>query len=51
MGGLNKDGASSVFQGRYMGYLRHLKPMQKARVRRIRETKGVRIARARELAR
>jgi len=42
-----------MYQGRYMGYLRHLKPRQKARVRKIREAKGVRraIQRAREMAR
>ena len=47
-----KARATMVLQGRYMGYMRQLKPRQKAQVRRIRETKGVRtaIARARELA-
>jgi len=47
-----KARASMVLQGRYMGYMRQLKPRQKAQVRRIREVKGVRlaIARARELA-
>ena len=47
-----KARASMVLQGRYMGYVRQLKPRQKARVRRIRETKGVRaaIAKARKLA-
>jgi hypothetical protein len=41
-----------VLQGRYMGYMRQLKPRQKARVRKIREAKGVRaaIVRARALA-
>ncbi len=36
---------------RYMGYMRQLKPKQKAQVRGIRETKGVKVAiqRAREL--
>ena len=43
--------ASMVLQGRYMGYMRHLKPRQKAQVKKIREAKGVRmaIARAREI--
>jgi hypothetical protein len=46
-----KARASLVLQGRYMGYMRQLKPRQKAQVRRIRERKGVRaaIVRAREL--
>lgn len=46
-----KARASLVLQGRYIGYMRHLKPRQKAQVRKIREAKGVRaaIARAREL--
>jgi len=41
-----------VLQGRYMGYVRQLKPRQKAQVRRIRVAKGVRaaIVRARGLA-
>jgi hypothetical protein len=41
-----------VLQGRYMGYMRQLKPRQKAQVRRIRESKGVKaaITRARILA-
>ena len=45
--------ASLVLQGRYMGFMRQLKPRQKAQVRKIREAKGVRaaIARAREMAR
>ena len=36
---------------RYMGYMRQLKPKQKAQVRRIREMKGVEVAiqRARKL--
>ncbi len=48
-----KARASMVLQGRYMGFMRQLKPRQKARVRKIREAKGVRaaIARARGLAR
>jgi hypothetical protein len=33
-----------VLQGRYMGYMRQLKPRQKAQVRKIREEKGVRVA-------
>ena len=47
-----KARASMVLQGRYMGYMRQLKPEQKAQVRKIREAKGVRvaIARARGLA-
>jgi hypothetical protein len=38
--------------GEYLGYLRHLKPRQKAKVRRLRVKKGVRAAiiRARRLA-
>jgi len=36
--------ASLVLQGRYMGYMRQLKPTEKARIRKIRETKGVRAA-------
>ena len=36
--------ASLVLQGRYMGYVRQLKPRQKAQVRKIREAKGVRAA-------
>jgi len=45
--------ASMVLQGRYMGYIRQLKPRQKAQVRRIREAKEVRVAivRAREMSR
>ncbi len=48
-----KAHTSQVLQGRYIGYLRHLKPRQKAQVRKIREAKGVRaaIARARRLGR
>ena len=47
-----KARTSLVLQGRYMGFMRQLKPRQKAQVRKIREAKGVRaaIARARELA-
>ncbi len=47
-----KARASLVLQGRYIGYLRHLKPRQKAQVREIREVRGVRaaIARARKLS-
>ncbi len=33
-----------VLQGRYMGYVRQLKPRQKAQVRKIREVKGVKAA-------
>ncbi len=47
-----KARASLVFQGRYMGYMRQLKPRQKVQVRRIREAKGVKaaIVRAKQLA-
>ena len=47
-----KARAAMVLQGRYMGYMRQLKPRQKTQVRQIRDAKGVRaaIARARELA-
>ena len=46
-----KARASMVLQGRYMGYMRQLKPRQKELVRKIRGTKGVRsaIAKAREM--
>jgi len=33
-----------VLQGRYMGYMRQLKPRQKVQVRKIREAKGVSVA-------
>src|SRR5207245_9612697 len=39
-----KARASMVMQGRYMGYMRQLKPRQKAQVRKIRAVKGVRAA-------
>jgi len=39
-----KARASLVLQGRYMGYVRQLKLSQKAHVRKIRQTKGVRAA-------
>jgi len=44
---------SLKLHGKYIGYLRHLKPRQKAQVRKIREAKGVRVAidKAREMAR
>jgi len=47
-----KERASMVLQGRYMGYMRQLKPRQKVQVRRIRHTNGVFVAirRAKELA-
>ncbi len=47
-----KARASMVLQGRYMGYMRQLKPRQKAQVRKIREAEGVRaaIATARRLS-
>jgi len=48
-----KARASLVLQGRYMGYMRQLKPGQKAQVRKVKEAKGVRaaIVRARAIAR
>ncbi len=39
-----KARASLKLQGRYMGYMRQLKPRQKAQVRKIKEAKGVRAA-------
>ena len=44
--------AALKLQGRYLGYMRQLKPAQKARVRKIREAKGIRaaIASAKQLA-
>ena len=39
-----KGRASLVLQGRYMGYMRQLKPRQKAQVRKIREANGMRAA-------
>jgi hypothetical protein len=47
-----KARAALVLQGRYMGFMRQLKPRQKALVRKVKEVKGVRaaIARARGLA-
>ncbi len=39
-----KARASMVLQGRYMGYMRQLKPRQKVQVRKIREAKGVSVA-------
>jgi hypothetical protein len=39
-----KARVSLVLQGRYMGYMRQLKPRQKAQVRKIKEAKGVRAA-------
>ena len=52
LGDSAKARASLKLQGRYMGYMRQLKPAQKAQVRKIKQTKGVRaaIARARQLA-
>ncbi len=46
-----KARVTMVLQGRYMGYMRQLKPRQKSQIRKIREAKGVRAAiqRAREL--
>ena len=48
-----KARASLVLQGRYMGYMRQLKPRQKEQIRKIREVKGVKAAimRARAIAR
>ena len=48
-----KARASMVLQGRYMGFMRQLKPKQKEQVRKIREAQGVRaaIAEAKILAR
>ncbi len=48
-----KGRATRILYGRYIGHLRHLKPRQKALVKKIRKAKGVRaaIARARKLAR
>lgn len=48
-----KARASLVLQGRYMGFMRQLKPKQKAQVRKVRVAKGVRaaIARAKVLSR
>lgn len=47
-----KARATMVLQGRYMGYVRQLKPRQKEQVRKIREAKGLRVAigKARALA-
>jgi len=39
-----KAHASLVLQGRYMGFMRQLKPRQKAQVKKIKEAKGVRVA-------
>jgi len=39
-----KARASLVLQGRYMGYIRQLKPRQKAQVRKVKDAKGVRVA-------
>lgn len=36
--------AALKLQGRYMGYMRKLKPKQKAQVKAVRETKGIRTA-------
>ncbi len=48
-----KARASLVLQGRYMGFMRQLKPRHKAQVRKVRSAKGVRAAiqRARAFAR
>lgn len=48
-----KARASLVLQGRYMGFMRQLKPRQKAQVRKVKDAKGVRaaITRAKRLAR
>jgi hypothetical protein len=39
-----KARAALVLQGRYMGYMRQLKPRQKDKVRAIRDSRGVRAA-------
>ena len=39
-----KARASLVLQGRYMGYMRQLKPRQKAQVRQVKEANGVKAA-------
>ena len=39
-----KTRTARVLQGRYMGYMRQLKPRQKAQVRRVRAAKGVGVA-------
>lgn len=36
--------AALKLQGQYMGHMRYLKPTQKARVKKIRTTKGIRAA-------
>ena len=41
-----KARASLVLQGRYMGYMRQLKPSQKAQVRMMRAKKGMKAATA-----
>jgi len=48
----SKARVSMVLQGRYMGYMRQLKPRQKAQVRKVRKARGVKVAigMARELA-
>ncbi len=48
----SKARASLVLQGRYMGFMRQLKPRQKAQVRKIKELKGVRaaIAKAKQIS-
>ena len=47
-----KRRAQLKLQGQYIGYIRNLKPRQKAQVRKIREAKGMKaaISRARRLA-
>ncbi len=47
-----KGRATRVLYGRYIGHLRHLKPRQKALVKKIRRSKGVRaaIAKAKRLS-
>jgi hypothetical protein len=40
----SKARASLVLQGRYMGYMRQLKPRQKEQAREMRGTKGVKAA-------
>ena len=36
--------ATMVFRGHYMGFMRQLKPREKAQVRKIRESRGRRVA-------
>ena len=40
----SKRRAAIVLQGRYMGYMRQLKPRQKANVRQVKQEKGIKAA-------